>query len=276
MRADLHCHTYHSDGSFSVQELVAAARAAGLSAVALTDHDNMASAKQAEHLSTPDCRVVGGLELSTWDTRRQRNVHLLCYLPDLDGSTALAELCREISNRRNTAGRQMLERIAADYPIDPDRALFYAAHSSALFKQHIMHAMMDAGLTDRIYGPLRRTLFASGSPYRIGITYPSVEEGLAAIKAAHGIAVLAHPYEYDSLELMTEIADSLDGIEAYHPSASPKQREELAKWGREQGLLITGGSDFHGMYNSRVPNPLGAVLSPSQTAEKLLQIKAGF
>lgn len=276
MRADLHCHTYHSDGSFSVQELAAAARASGLSAVALTDHDSMASAMQAERLSTPDCRVVAGLELSTWDTRRQRNVHLLCYLPDLDGNTALAELCREISNRRNTAGRQMLERIAADYPIDSDRALLYAAHSSALFKQHIMRAMMDAGLTDRIYGPLRRTLFASGSPYRIGIAYPSVEEGLAAIKAAHGIAVLAHPYEYDSLTLMTEIADSLDGIEAYHPSASPKQREELAKWGRERGLLITGGSDFHGMYNSRVPNPLGAVLAPPQTAEKLIQIKQQF
>ena len=269
MRADLHCHTRCSDGSLSAKELVAAAKRAGLSAIALTDHDTMASAQMADSLSSPDCKVLGGLELSVWDVKRLRNVHLLCYLPELDENSTLAVLCRDISARRDAAGRQMLERIAADYPIDADRALSYASESSALFKQHMMRAMMDAGLTDRIYGPLRRSLFAAGSPYRVQITYPSVEEGLSAIREANGIAVLAHPYEYDSLELMTEVADKLDGIEAYHPSATPEQQEELAKWGRERGLLIVGGSDYHGMYNSRVPNPIGNVTAPPGAVEEI-------
>ncbi len=273
--ADLHCHTRFSDGSFSVDELIPVARRASLSALAVTDHDTYRAVRAVAELSPSDLTVIGGLELSVCDKNTGRNVHLLVYFPDLMPDNPLEQLCLAISHRRNEAGKEMLERIAADYFIDPTRALSYAADSEALFKQHILRACMDAGYTDRIYGDLRKKLFSMDSLYRVQISYPTVEEGLAAIRAAHGVVVLAHPYEYDSIDLMVSLVSKkmIDGIEAFHPSATPEQRKQLASYAEENGLLVTGGSDFHGMYNSRVPCPLGTCTVPASTAEDILQRK---
>lgn len=136
-----------------------------------------------------------------------------------------------------------------------------------------MHALMDAGYADGIYGSVYEKLFSEGGSAYVPVEYPDTREVLELIHSAGGVAVLAHPFEYDSLALMEELTSlGLDGVEVYHPSHSEEKRAELLAFARENGLLVTGGSDFHGMY-TRTARPLGSVTVDDEMVEALLSYK---
>jgi hypothetical protein len=135
---------------------------------------------------------------------------------------------------------------------------------------------MESGLTDRIYGDLYMELFSADSEKSVlrEPDHPEPKDILEAIHDAGGIAVLAHPALYNNMELLDElIAAGLDGVEVWHPSADEQTIEHLRKLAKKNGLLMTGGSDFHGMYG--VGNvSVGTCMTPDEQLDALLSYKA--
>ncbi len=273
MAIDLHCHTKISDGSIGIEELLATAKRRGITGIAITDHDAIAGATRAGIIGKRiGIDVIHGVEFSAYDTVRERKVHILGYLCDYPDR--LEGLCRQTSTARRTAATEMLRKVLRYYPIIPDAVARCASGSSSIFKQHIMHALMDAGYADSIFGDVFKKLFdrQTGCAY-VGIEYPSVGEVIDLIHSAGGLAVLAHPYTYDSIDLMHELAESerLDGVEAYRPDHTDEQVATLTAFAEEHKILATGGSDFHGMYASRI-RPMGCQ-APENTIQKMRAYK---
>ncbi len=274
MAIDLHCHTKISDGSIGIEELLATAKRRGITGIAITDHDAIAGATRAGIIGKRiGIDVVHGVEFSAYDTARGRKVHILGYL--CDHPDRLEGLCRQTSAARRTAATEMLRKVLRYYPIIPDAVARCASGSSAIFKQHIMHALMDAGYADSLFGDVFTKLFdrKSGCAY-VAIEYPDVHEVIDLIHSAGGLAVMAHPYAYDSIDLMRELAENghLDGIEAYRPDHTDEQVASLIAFADEHKILATGGSDFHGMYTKNI-RPMGCQ-APENTIQKMRTYKA--
>lgn len=273
MASDLHCHTKISDGSMGIEELVAIAKRRGLTAISITDHDTTAAATRAVIIGKrQELTVLHGVELSTMDTQRGKKAHILCYLCDFPDR--LEGLCRRTGESRKKASMAMVRKVMRYYPITPDLIVRCATGSTNIYKQHIMHALMDAGYTDAIYGDLYDKLFAPGQGSAlVEPEYPDTREVLELIHSAGGLAVLAHPMQYDSLPLLEELTqDGLDGVEVWHPAHSETETAQLLDYAKQHGLLVTGGSDFHGMY-TRTARPIGSTSVADDQVQALLSYK---
>lgn len=253
MFADLHCHTKLSDGSLGIEELITLAAGTGVSTIGITDHDSMAATLRGKVIGERHgVRVIPGVEISCVDPQTGRNVHLLCYLAD--HPDRLEGLCKRITLARRRAGQYMVLRAAKRFQLTPEFILRSTAGSTNIYKQHIMHALMDAGIADSIFGDLFEELFIrpGENNIKVPIKYPDCRDVLREIHEAGGIAVLAHPYEYNSLHTMADLTElGLDGVEVYHPSADRERTASLLEYAQKNSLLVTGGSDFHGFYNKR-------------------------
>lgn len=219
-------------------------------------------------------QVIPGVEFSTYDTKRNRKAHILCYLPEYPDR--LEGLCKKTSASRKRAGQLMILKAAQRFPITPEFVIRCASGSTNIFKQHIMHALVDCGYADSIFGELFHELFSPESENNIlyKAEYPEPQAVIEAIHEADGIAVLAHPGQYDSFELLDELIElGLDGVEVWHPSNTPEQVEYLEKKAKQKKLLMTGGSDFHGMYNA-TKRKIGDYTTPQENFEQLLKYKA--
>ncbi len=274
MAIDLHCHTKISDGSIGTEELLATAKRRGITALAITDHDAIAGATRAVIIGKRlGIDVIHGVEFSAFDNTRGRKAHILAYLCDFPDR--LEGLCRQTNTERRNAANEMMRKVLRYYPIVPEAIARCASGSSAVYKQHIMHALMDAGYADSIFGDVFDKLFHSktGCAY-VAKKYPSVDNVIDLIHSAGGLAVLAHPFTYDSVDLMKDLTvqGKLDGIEVYRPEHSEEQVAALHDFATEHKLLMTGGSDFHGMYAKNI-RPLGCQ-APDDTVQKMRTYKA--
>ena len=274
MSVDLHCHSKISDGSLGIEELLTLAKRRGITGLAITDHDAIVGATRAVIIGKRiGIDVIHGVEFSAYDYARGRKVHVLAYMCDYPDR--LEGLCRKTCAARRAASTEMVRKVMRYYPIIPDSIARCASGSNAIYKQHIMHALMDAGYSLTIFGDVYNKLFSSknGCAY-VGIEYPDVHEVIDLIKSAGGLVVLAHPYSYDSLDLMEELAtaNKLDGIEVWRGNHTAEQIAQLSDFAASHGLLMTGGSDFHGMY-SATARPLGTQ-APEDTIQKMRAYKA--
>lgn len=272
MAGDLHCHTKISDGSLGIEDLVGIAKRRGLSAISVTDHDTTAGATRAVIIGKrQNIQVIHGVEFSTMDTVRGNQAHLLCYLCDYPDR--LEGLCRRIGESRKAAATEMVRRVMRYYPITPDLVVKCATGSTNIYKQHIMHALVDAGYADGIFGETFDRLFGKEGVAKVAMEYPDVRDVLTAVHEAGGIAVLAHPYVYDNQELLVELTDlGLDGVEVWHPYHSAEQSAQLQQFAADRGLITTGGSDFHGMY-SKTTRSLGSTSADDTAIAALLAYK---
>jgi predicted metal-dependent phosphoesterase TrpH len=214
--------------------------------------------------------VIPGIEISAYDFTRNRRVHILGYGIE-PGHPALEQLCSPIVTRRHQASIEMVKRLQeAGYQISWERVEEIAEGGTGVYKQHIMHALIEQGYTDSIYGSLYKTLFSrGGSDRQTGIAYIPMEyvdaaQAIQAVRVAGGVAVLAHPGQYESFEVVPELVRAgLQGIEVWHPLHGPEEERRAQQLAVEYGLFQTGGSDFHGFYgevevqigsNSPAPN----------------------
>lgn len=270
MDADLHCHSKMSDGSMGIDELVLLAKRLGLTAIALTDHDTFAGVTRAQVFGKRHgVTVLSGMELSTWDTRRGRKAHILCYGCQHPGR--LEGLCKKTGDSRRRAAEEMLKKVLKLYPIAPEIVVRRAQGSTNIFKQHIMQALLEAGYADGLFGEVYQKLFhpQTGDAY-VPVEYPDVHEGIRRIHEAGGIAVMAHPGEYHGMELLVELAEKkeIDGVEVWHPRNPPALLGQYQEIAQRVGLLMTGGTDFHGLYTQN-HLPLGSFGAPEEQAKKL-------
>ncbi len=270
MKGDLHCHSYYSDGSASVDQVVHFAIAEGLDFISLTDHDTMAGVERAVNLGKRlGIRVIPGLEISAADEETGRNVHLICYMPKrLDN---LEKFVQKTLDSRNEAARPLVEEIGKVFPITWKDVVEAAGPAKCIFRQHIMRALMERGYSFEIFGDFYQEVF-SRIPY--SVRFPEVREAVEVIRAAGGVAALAHPGAYGSLGLAEELArdGKIQAIELSHPRNTDEDKKEIARIAMEYGLVPIGGSDYHGFYTSH-PHPLGTCTTPGESLDALLKIR---
>ncbi len=275
MAADLHCHTKLSDGSVGIEDLIVIAQKSGIDTISITDIDCLAGTVRGQVIGKRyDVRIIPGVELSAIDSEAGKQVNILCYLADTPDR--LEGLCRRTSVARKRSAQLMMLKVASRFPISSDFIISHASGSTNLFKQHIMHALMDAGYTNEIYGELYDALFSPDSETNIlaPVKYPEVTEVLEEIHNANGIAILAKPIENDNVaEIDKYVELGLDGVEVWHPSASDEDIEMLAGICKKKKLLQTGGSDFQGLYGKRTVT-LGSCTTPDEHFDKLMGYKA--
>lgn len=222
--------------------MVAAARSAGLVAIALTDHDTIGGVSEAQAAAATDgVRVIPGVELSAEDENLE--IHVLgLHLSDLSVlRTRLTEL-REARVERAKAIVARLVELAA--PVELDRVLGYAA-GGAVGRPHIARALIDAGHASDFREAFDRYLGA-GRPAYVAKARLGVDEAAELIHRAGGLAVWAHPGQCASpVRVRSLKALGLDGLEVLHPSHSSDDAARIGGMCEEMGLLPSGGSDWH-------------------------------
>lgn len=137
-----------------------------------------------------------------------------------------------------------------------------------------MRALVNYGYATELYGEINDKLFGyPDGECLVTREYPDVNFVLDLIHSSKGIAVMAHPYLYDNIDLLKELIDigKIDGIEVNHFSANDKQKAELTKLANENDLIITGGSDFHGLYNSTITY-IGSHTTDEENLDKLFKL----
>ena len=247
MAGDLHTHSTCSDGSVPIHRLPLMAARLGLSALALSDHDTILSAQYAyDHPVQDGVRLIPAAELTGYDFQRSHRVHILAFWPDPD-SPALRRHCDIMRQRRNECALQSCREIEALYP-----------------QFRTEQALQQLGLCDGIYTGLYHELFGWEPRGKClhSPAYPPVREVLATARASGAVVVFAHPTVYKSMPLVRELVaeGAIDGIEVDHPRNSPEDRAECAALCAAHGLIVTGGSDFHGANHGK-PHPVGACVT---------------
>ena len=151
MAADLHCHTKLSDGSVGIEDLIVIAQKSGIDTLAITDHDCLAGVVRGQVIGKRyGINIVPGVEISAFDEIAGKKVHIISYLAD--APDRLERICKKTSVARKRAGQIMMLKVAARFPVTSEFIISHASGSTNLYKQHIMHALMDAGYTDKILG----------------------------------------------------------------------------------------------------------------------------
>ena len=274
MAGDLHTHTNFSDGSCDIELLPLLAHRAGLSHLAVSDHDTALSLQYA--LANPvqhGVTLIPAVELTCFDTKRKRRVHLLCYAPVLTPN--LLHFFNSMATRRNDAIEKSIVALEAIYPQFTKQAVqMLAQRSGVIYKTHAIRLLYEYGYTDGIYKQLYHELF--GSPNGTVLhepAYESLDTVLALVQEARGVVVLAHPSVYHSMELFAELAAAgrIDGVEIDHPRNTPQDKVHMLALAQKHNLIVTGGTDFHGMHTA-CPMPLGAVTTSDQEIARIIAL----
>ncbi|MCL4424342.1 MAG: PHP domain-containing protein [Firmicutes bacterium] len=267
---DLHLHTSASDGSLTPGETLAEARRRGLNIVAITDHDTVAGVKEALSLPGQGPTVIPGLEMTT--RYRGRQVDLLGYFIDIDDHELLErqESYRAAVERR---ARRVVESLQkAGFPLLWEE-VFKLARGGFVHQVKIMHALLQAGYLaqrEEILTAMPKWLGRGGPGYvPLEWTFPEPLQAISFIRRLGGIPVLAHPGRSNIDDYIPElVAAGLGGIEVYHSQHDPAKVAHYLALAQRMNLLITGGSDYHGLYN-KADFLMGYLGIPDQLAEKL-------
>lgn len=280
---DLHTHTRHSDGLTTAEDNAELARAAGLTGLALTDHDTFAGwGEMAAACRSRGLRFVPGVELSAEEDGR--SVHLLGYWVDPE-HPALAAECDRLSHERLRRAEDMLALLGQQGIEVPLEDVLARAHGAAIARPHIAEALVALGAAPDVPTAFERYL-ADGAAAYVPKHALAPEAAVALIRAAGGVAVLAHP-DVDrgtgsaaSVELLDRLTSAgLAGVETDHPG---HDEDGAARWrglAKERKLLVTGASDFHGRYEEetigRCTTPLESVYQLAERATSLVATTEG-
>ncbi len=241
---DLHAHTTASDGTASPAEFVAAAVQAGLSAVAVTDHDTLGSVAEVTRLGAAhSLDVVAGVELSLHDDAG-REMHVLgLHLADPAMVQAALETVRAARRSRAEMIVAKLDSLGVGVTME---AVLAEAAGGAVGRPHVARAVIKAGHATALQQVFDRWLGA-GKPAYVEKQRLSVADGIGLIHRAGGIAVYAHPGPDATRERIAPLVDSgLDGLEVRHPSHGADDIKRVRSLVRMFGLVPSGGSDWHG------------------------------
>lgn len=238
---ELHCHTTFSDGTLTPTQLVQAALDAGVRALAITDHDTLSGWDEAiAAASGTALEIVPGVELST--TTQGKSIHILGFYPDRHKLNAL--LAERLEGRRRRAQGMVTALHKLGYPIE-----LAMDGPMAPGRPHVAKALITAGHVQSYEEAFDRFL-SDGKPAYIAYDRLDTVDGIRQLRDAGAIPVWAHPYLWKAGSvtqiLPTFVAAGLMGLEVYHPSHMPHQREELERLAHQYNLIKTGGSDYHG------------------------------
>jgi 3',5'-nucleoside bisphosphate phosphatase len=240
---DLHLHSTASDGTNAPEVVVQAARAAGLQAIALTDHDTVEGIPPArEAAATAGLMLIAGVELSAYEAADE--VHVLgLHLEQLDQMRDALAVFRASRRERAEGIVRLLNDLGVRITFDD---VVSVAGDAAIGRPHVARAMVENGWAMNLRDAFDRYLGA-GRPAYMDKRRISIPEAIELIHRCGGIAVIAHPGLYGTHERLERLAAmGLDGVEVIHPSHSAEDRARLLTLSKHLNLVPSGGSDSHG------------------------------
>jgi predicted metal-dependent phosphoesterase TrpH len=274
-RVDLHAHSTASDGELSPADLVRYAHERGLAALALTDHDTVDGLDAAiDAARGTSLQIVPGVELSC--DVPQTEVHILGYFIDWHAPDFEAMLVKFRDGRYGRAEKMAKKLTALGAPISFERVKQIAGDAS-IGRPHVAQALVEAGHVATVSEAFDRYIGRTGPAYveRFRLT---PEDAVALILRAGGVPVLAHPRDV-TYYIEPLVKAGLIGLEAQYGMYDDSTRADLVRWAKRYDLIVTGGSDFHGLNQMAYLSNLGQVDVPFQVVEQLYEraasIKAG-
>ena len=256
---DLHMHSTASDGSRSPAEVVRAAKRASLAAIALTDHDSVAGLPEARQVGGElGVRVINGVELSA--VEGESETHLLGL--HLSDTTVLERGLSDLRDMRGRRAARIVELLQSQgVQVTLDDVLLQAG-TGAIGRPHVARALVADGWAVDVRDAFDRYLGA-GSPAYVSKDQLGMRDAIAMVHAAGGLAVLAHPGSSATRErLEALLLLGLDGVEVKHPSHSPQDTARIRTLSEQLGLLLSGGSDWHGAGDG--PRTIGMMQVPME------------
>ncbi|MCU0770624.1 MAG: PHP domain-containing protein [Verrucomicrobia bacterium] len=263
MFADLHLHTYFSDGTYSPEELVAHARDHGLSAIALTDHDTVEGcARAAQACLEAGIEFISGTELTA--DYKGTELHMLGYFLDVGNERLIQEISKCQATRQDRVREMVLRLNQQRVPLRAER-VFAIANCQSPGRPHVARALVQDGYCASVDEAFERFLKRS-RPAWVPKRRISAADAIGLIHQAGGLAVMAHPGLNRTDDLIPPVVKAgLDGIECFHTKHSTATAERYLEIADRYNLLVTGGSDCHGMSKGR---PLiGTIKLPYQHVE---------
>jgi predicted metal-dependent phosphoesterase TrpH len=241
---DLHMHTTCSDGKYAPKELVEKAYQVGLKAISITDHDNLAAIADAKPLADAlGIELINGVEVST--SHLGKDVHILGYF--VKDGTALSEYLSDCREKRLYRTERMVENLKKlGVHIAVEKVIEKAANGS-VGRPHIAAVLQESGYVQNYNEAFAKYIGSHSPAYEKGIdTEPA--EVIRLISEAGGLSFLAHPGRFvpdDTIRFL--IDEGIDGLEIVHPSHDAERQEFYRAIANEYFLLMSGGSDYHGV-----------------------------
>ncbi len=263
--ADLHLHTYFSDGTYSPEEMVSQGRRSGLAALALTDHDTIEGCvRTALACDAAEMEFIPGTELTA--EQDDNELHILGYFIDIQNPKLLTEMARFQTVRQNRI-REMVARLnLVNVPLTAE-SVFALANCRSPGRPHVARALVKAGFCSNLDEAFERFL-KKNRPAWVPKFKMSAADAIELIHQAGGAAVMAHPGLNRADEVIPGMVEAgLDGLECFHTKHSAGTAQHYLKLAERFHLLVTGGSDCHGLNKGK---PLiGTVKLPYEHVEKL-------
>lgn len=269
MFADLHLHTFFSDGTFTPEELVERASKLGFATIALTDHDTVEGCdRAAAACAAAKMEFISGTELTA--EHNDTEVHILAYFVDTQNKVLLKRIAEFQTVRQNRI-REMVDALnRLGIPLKAE-SVFALANCKSPGRPHVARALVKEKLIGNLDEAFERYL-KKGRPAWVPKTKMSALESVELIHQAGGLAVMAHPGLNRTDEIIPDLVSAgLDGIECFHTKHSTKMAERYLEIAEKYHLLVTGGSDCHGF--SKIKPLIGTVKLPYDHVEKLQAAK---
>ncbi|MBN2831602.1 MAG: PHP domain-containing protein [Candidatus Omnitrophica bacterium] len=267
--SDLHLHTNYSDGTYTPEDLVKKAVGAGLSCIAITDHDTISGIKEAIEAANPiNLEVLPGIEISAEVSGKE--VHILGYLIDYNYPYLLKKLDHLRENRILRIHKivSKLNNIGINLQAED---VFEVSCGAVPGRLHVARALLKKGFIKSTQEAFNKYIGDNGPAYSLGFRF-SPKEAISVIKESGGIPVLAHPYLIRDDNLVNEfIRSGIMGLEVYYPEHSQGEINFYLNLAKENNLLVTGGSDYHGSAKPSVR--IGSIKLPYSLVEKLKEAK---
>jgi predicted metal-dependent phosphoesterase TrpH len=270
--ADLHLHTYHSDGTRSPKEVIDVAQSHGLEIIAISDHDNLAAYYEIHpYARERGVTLVPAIELSCLVTVDGIgvDVHILAYAFDPHDERIDARL-RGFRETREQRGHAIVERLRTlGYDIKAGR-VDQLAGGGAMGRPHVARALVEAGYVASVAEAFDK-LLGTGKPGYVEKERFRVSEAVSLIRGAGGVTSVAHPTLYpDHERLVPKLLDGgIDGVEVMHPDVDALNRERYTNLARFRGKMTTGGSDDHG--SVKTSETLGTIKVPESMIGPILE-----
>lgn len=266
-RVDLHVHTTASDGAYPPRQVVEMSVRLGLRAIAIADHDTTAGVPEAQQAAAASAlEAIAAVEINAEFGHTE--LHVLGYYVEL-GSERLQGVLSHLREGRLGRAQTMVKRLGAmGLPLEWERVLEIAGEGAAVGRPHVAQALVERGYAASTADAFARYI-GKGGPAHVERFKLTPAQAIALIREAGGVAVLAHPLQL--MDAVPELVSAgLAGLEAYYPGYSARETGFLLELAARYGLLVTGGSDFHGG-GIQPESRLGEIEAPEGAPEALRQ-----